>query len=80
MPSHRNGTFSPACGRSLNYSAPRADEGRVALPVESHSRWVWAVLDHEGRVVLLVSGEGAWAEAQEWAARGYRVTEARLAD
>lgn len=52
----------------------------MALPVESHSTWAWAVLDDEDRVVLLVSGDGAWAEAQEWAARGYRVTEAHLAD
>lgn len=35
----------------------------------------WAVLDPEGRVVVLFEGEGAWAEAQEWASRGYTVTE-----
>ena len=35
----------------------------------------WAVLDVDGRVVVLIQGEGAWAEAQEWAARGYIVTE-----
>lgn len=52
----------------------------MAAPMETRTRWAWAVLDFEGRVVLLVSGEGAWAEAQEWAARGYRVTDVQLHD
>lgn len=42
--------------------------------------WAWAVLDKDDSVVVLMSGEGAWAEAQEWAARGYRVTEVELDD
>jgi hypothetical protein len=57
-----------------------AEEGPVALPIESHSSWAWAVLDPEGRMVLLATGDDAWAEAQEWAARGYRVTDVELAD
>lgn len=52
----------------------------MAAPMESRTNWAWAVLDHEGRVVVLVSGNGAWAEAQEWAARGYRVTDVQLYD
>ena len=36
----------------------------------------WAVLDADGRVVVLFSGEEAWAEAQVWAGRGYTVAEA----
>ena len=55
-------------------------EGCVAAPMESRTTWAWAVLDHEGSVVVLVSGQGAWAEAQEWAARGYRVTDIELYD
>lgn len=39
----------------------------------------WAVLDNDGRVVVLFEGKGAWAEAQEWASRGYTVTEVRPA-
>ena len=39
----------------------------------------WAVLDVEGHVVVLIEGEGAWAEAQEWAARGYTVAEVHAA-
>lgn len=39
----------------------------------------WAVLDNDGHVVVLFSGEGAWAEAQEWASRGYTVTEVEAA-
>lgn len=35
----------------------------------------WAVLDADGHVVVLFEGEGAWAEAQEWASRGYTVAE-----
>jgi hypothetical protein len=35
----------------------------------------WAVLDIDGRVIVLFQGEGAWAEAQEWASRGYVVAE-----
>lgn len=50
----------------------------MALPMQQHMTWAWAVLDHEGTVVLLVSGSGAFLEAQEWAARGYRVTEVAL--
>jgi hypothetical protein len=52
----------------------------VAAPMETHIGWAWAVLDHESRVVVLVSGPGAWAEAQEWAGRGYRVTDVELYD
>ena len=52
----------------------------MAAPMESRTNWAWAVLDHEGRVVVLVSGNGAFAEAQEWAARGYRVTDVQLYD
>lgn len=50
----------------------------MALPMHDRTTWAWAVLDHEGTVVLLASGPGAFAEAQEWAARGYPVTEVAL--
>jgi len=50
----------------------------VAAPLEARTTWAWAVLDKDGGVVVLMNGEGAWAEAQEWVARGYRVTEVEL--
>lgn len=50
----------------------------MALPTHDRTTWAWAVLDHEGGVVLLATGEGAFAEAQEWAARGYPVAEITL--
>ncbi|MDQ3758024.1 MAG: hypothetical protein M3394_09280 [Actinomycetota bacterium] len=54
----------------------------MALRMQSQAdtAWAWAVLDHDGRVVVLAHGEGAWAEAQEWASRGYRVTDVQLPD
>jgi hypothetical protein len=52
----------------------------MALLIQTHTSWAWAVLDGRDRVVLLLQGAGAWEEAQEWAARGYRVTEVELDD
>lgn len=39
---------------------------------------MWAVLDGNGRVVVVFGGGEAQAEARRWHARGYRI--ARLAD
>jgi len=50
----------------------------VALPLHDRMTWAWVVLDHEGAVLLLATGPGAFAEAQEWAARGYPIAEISL--
>lgn len=52
----------------------------MALHIETHTSWAWAVLDGRHRVVLLLQGAGAWDEAQDWVARGYQVTEVELHD
>ena len=50
----------------------------MALPMHDRTTWAWAVLDPEGAVVLLATGPGAFAEAQQWAVRGYPIAEITL--
>jgi hypothetical protein len=49
------------------------------MALATQARTTWAVLDNDGRVVVIFEGDGAWAEAQDWAARGYPVSEVEAA-